>query len=96
MADSASADSNIFLLRSDNPKYIASIYGTLPGIDSPFREMDIYQFEVLDEVLTDEIWENARHAVRSPTHDKDEVDEFRKNDRELEKLFIRAPFEAEY
>lgn len=90
------ADSNVFLLRSDNPKYVVSVYGTLPGIDSPFSQMDIYQFEVLDEFLTDQIWENARHAVRHPTHDTDEVNEFRKNDRQLEKLFIRAPFEAQY
>lgn len=95
MSGSNEADSNLFFLRSDNPKRIFSVFGTLPSINSSYSEMDVYQFEVMDEVLADQVWSNARNAVRNPTHEKDEVDEFRKNDRDLERLFICAAFESE-
>ena len=92
MVDSKVADSRIFLLRSDSPKRIYSVFGTFPSINAPFSEMTVYEAEFMEPEATRDIWDNAKQAVHEPVHDPDEVEEVRKNDRELERLFMRAVF----
>lgn len=87
------ADITLYHLTEKKPKFIVTIYGFLPTLQSPLKELEPHYIEIIDSSMTSFIWENARGAVNNPVENEHEVDKVMRVTPSIERLFIRTIFD---